>query len=70
MESSLRAAKPRGNPERAVTALDCFAPLAMTKWAIQSHQNPEGHVFDPRHPVIVRSELVEAPFFRRQRRKK
>ncbi|GAO77914.1 hypothetical protein SC1_01210 [Sphingopyxis sp. C-1] len=39
MHSSLRAAKPRGNPERAQTALDWLtfgrlrpAPLAMTKW--------------------------------------
>jgi len=35
----------------------------MTKWAIHRHQNPEGYVFDPRYPVIVRAELVEEQLF-------
>src|SRR4051812_35223936 len=46
LPSSLRGAKPRGNPGRFRAALDCFASLAMTKEKGDLEVHPAGDGFE------------------------
>jgi len=61
-----RAAQPRGNPEQAVTALDCFAPLAMTQKGVDPKSSEStacgdsgfGTALPIRHPELGSESMV------------